>query len=383
MRSATTTPVILLAVFLDALAYAMLVPLAPEFGRQLQIDQAATGLVFGIYAIGLIGAVLPLLLFGQRCPPARILGAGVTLLVLALAIYPLADQLMLLLLARLLQGAASGLIWTGGLAVMAREPSPIRRGRNMGLLVTAFSLGMMLGPPLAGALLGLLGPRMVFLVALALAAPLVWLWLITVRSSQRKSSDIMPTRHLPLLQLLRDPVCQVFCGAVAVTALAMGFLEPVLPIWLEQTHGRGGLTSGLLFGLLALSLALAAPLAGARLYAIPSARLLRLGLSGLGLLSMSLPLLPPALLFPVMAGIGLICGVLLAPTMPGLARRMENLGNPDYAVIYALFNLSFAAGLAAGPLLGGLLAEYLGGLPALLLLGAAMLLAATRNPFRG
>lgn len=360
---------ILAAVFLDALAYAMLIPLTPAFGVEVGFGQSGAGLILGVYAIGLFAAVLPLALFGNACPGRPLLTFGVVLLISSLLIYPLADNFALLLLARLLQGAASGILWTAGLVLLAEDPQPQRRGRNMGLVVSSFSAGLTLGPPAAG-LLATLGPNHAFYLPVALCVAL--LWMLRHQHRPTKTAATSSGNSVPLLALLRDPTCRLYGLAVATTAFAMGFLEPVLPPWLADTHGVGTLGSGLLFGLLALSLALATPLAGARLATIEPVSLLRRGFLALALLTAGLIILPIALIVILVIGFGLLCGLLLAPTMPGLATRVERLGGRNYAVIFALFNLSFASGLAAGPLLGGAIAERLGGPASLLLLASVL-----------
>lgn len=167
----------------------------------------------------------------------------------------------------------------------------------------------------------------------------------------------------------------VLLGGLAVLLAAGGkaLIEPVLPLRLAGNLGAGPAAIGLLFGASTLAYGLFSPAAGAL-----SDRLGRLPLVGLGLVATgaSLPLLASAgslwLVAPVMAAFGVAVGFALAPTAPFLADAAERRGVKSYGLVYAFFNVAFAAGLTVGPALSGLLAGTLGLLAAMLLSGAAL-----------
>src|SRR6478672_8229912 len=83
---------------------------------------------------------------GRRLP----LVAGMIALALASALFAVARSLPLLFAARLVQGAADGVTWVVGFALIADLYGPDERGRVMGYVMSGTSIGIMLGPSIGG-----------------------------------------------------------------------------------------------------------------------------------------------------------------------------------------------------------------------------------------
>ena len=75
----------------------------------------------------------------------------------------------MLFAARLLQGAADGMTWIVGFAMIADLYGDDERGRAMGLAMAGSTLGIIIGPVLGGWLYEIGGIRLPFLVVAALA----------------------------------------------------------------------------------------------------------------------------------------------------------------------------------------------------------------------
>lgn len=369
----TLLGVVIGAVFLDTLAYGMIVPMLPALGRLLEFSQTGAGALLASYALGIAlgtpAAGLAIRRWGDRGP----LLFGVGALALSLILFAVASDFAAMLAARTLQGAASGTIWTTGLTAVADRYPTNQRGTIMGSIMTSFAVGLMAGPPFGGLASDWLGPRIAFAGPAAAGVVLTGATLMTVRWLATTTA-VAP---VPAARLLRDPGLVGLAVVVAVVAAVMGLLEPTLPLYLEQRFATAPTTIGLLFGLIALALALASPLAGQladRTGAVAMIRWAAYSLVGL------LPLfaLAPAAIWtaPVFAATGLACAAALAPVLPGMAERVDAHDGRSYAVAYALFNLAFALGLMVGPLAGAALATRLGLLPTLLLT-AALLAAGT------
>lgn len=347
----------LAAVVFDTVVYAMLIPMLPAYRAALDLGQTASGLVLSSYAVGLIIAIPLLALFTDRLNRERVLLTGVVGLLLAALLYPVAASLSTLVLARLIQGAASAAVWTAGLALIAERCPTHRRGAVFGWVMTGFSVGMMAGPPIggfAGDRIGSSGAFALLAIVAIMLSVAAWRWL-------ELSHQVAKPFQVPVRRLLGDGATPGLCLIVAAVALVMGLLEPTLPPWLETIHGTSATVIGLMFGLLALAFGLGSVLGGSladRLGAAPI-----IGVGG-GLLLLVLPLFPllpsPGLVATLFAAIGLLAGVTMAPTLPALAARIDSLDGRSYAFIYALFNLSMAVGLAAGPAAGAVLAEHFG-----------------------
>src|SRR5439155_4128406 len=57
---------------------------------------------------------------------------------------------------------------------------------------------------------------------------------------------------------------------------------------------------------------------------------------------------------------GVACAFLLSPTLPEIAAACERQGDRAFGSAYAVFNLSYAVGMAAGPIASGVLKPALG-----------------------
>lgn len=73
-----------------------------------------------------------------------------------------------------------------------------------------------------------------------------------------------------------------------------------------------------------------------------------------------------------MVAFGVAAGCALAPTTPFLAEAAERRGFANYGLVYAFFNLAFAAGLTLGPVPAALLSDALGLSTGLLVAGAVV-----------
>ena len=85
-------------------------PFYPQLTEQLQLPPVATTLIFAIYAIPLLLALLTLGSLSDRVGRRGILTVGSVALSVSLLMFWAADSFLLLLAARALQGLAAGLL---------------------------------------------------------------------------------------------------------------------------------------------------------------------------------------------------------------------------------------------------------------------------------
>src|SRR5262249_28888935 len=72
---------------------------------------------------------------------------------------------------------------------------------------------------------------------------------------------------------------------------------------------------------------------------------------------------------------GVACAFLLSPTLPEIAAACERQGDRAFGSAYAVFNLAYAVGMAAGPIASGVLKPALGFGLTLVTLGATAALS--------
>lgn len=125
-----------------------------------QLPTTALILAFGALADGL----------GRR----RMYLAGLTLVGVGTVVAALAPSFPVLLVARVLQGIGCAGVAANGLAIVAEQFEPHEQGRAVGGLTALVGVGAIVSPPLAGALAGALGWRMVFWLQVPVVLAGLW-----------------------------------------------------------------------------------------------------------------------------------------------------------------------------------------------------------------
>jgi MFS family permease len=272
--------------------------------------------VFSYSLMSFVGGAL-----ADRVGHARVFRAGLGGVAVAFAFGAVAPDFGWLIVARVVQGLTSGLVYGTVPAIMTLTAAPGERGRALGFLNAAIGLAFTLGPVAAGALIEPFGWSAVFVVRVPLAlAAFAWasLSLGEVRAATAsravRATDIMCARVLL-------PAALAFianAGMFAIWLLAPFYLVDVLKL--------GAFTGGLLFMLTPLGTTLAAPLAGRAAD--------RLGART-----------------PMVAGL-LLEGVGLA------ALSGANEGTPVLFAALALFAAGFGLGLFQVPNMSAVMAEF-------------------------
>ena len=133
--------------FVNILDFMMVMPLGPDFARALQIPTSHIGYVGGAYTAaaavtGLLGA-----LFLDRFDRRTALALCMLGLVIGTGLGAFARGLPTLLAARVIAGGFGGPATSISLSIIADVVPAARRGRAMGLVMTAFSVASVLGVP--------------------------------------------------------------------------------------------------------------------------------------------------------------------------------------------------------------------------------------------
>lgn len=177
---------------------------------------------------------------GDRYGLKRMLLVGLGFFSLGALASGVAVDLVMLVVARALQGIGAAFLMTLTIA-MVREAAPENRmGRALGLLGTMSALGTALGPAVGGLLIATTGWRGVFLV-------LVPLGLLTLLLAARALPDAKGKAYrasagpglLPARSLLRGLLANFLVAGVMMTTLVVG------PFYLGQGLGLDSLWIGL------------------------------------------------------------------------------------------------------------------------------------------
>jgi predicted MFS family arabinose efflux permease len=148
--------------FTHNLDYMIMMPLMPQFEREMGISPQQFGLLVSAYAFSAGVSGLLAALWIDRFDRKRaliLLYAGFTLGTFLCAVAP---GYLSLLLARTVAGAFGGVVAATTLAIIGDVFSDSRRGRAMGVIMTAFSVALIAGVPAGLYLADLFGWRSTF-----------------------------------------------------------------------------------------------------------------------------------------------------------------------------------------------------------------------------
>jgi predicted MFS family arabinose efflux permease len=333
-------------VFVDTMFFAALTPLLPQYAEDLGLSKAGAGLLAASYALGALVGGIPGGISAARFGVRPTVLVGLTGMAITTATFGFADSIWLLDAARFLQGVASSFSWTASLAWLVAAAAPERRGETIGAVMGAAIVGALFGPVLGG-IASVTGTGPAFASVAVLATVLgIAAWRTPAYTPEH------PQPFGRLVGALRDRAIVASIWFVLVPALLFGVLNVLGPLRLDVL-GLSALAIGATWLVAASFEAALSPLIGR--FSDRRGRLapLRLGLIGSAAATALLPwidrgwLLAAAIVLAACA-----FGSFWTPSMSLLADRAEAIGL-DYAYGFALINLAWAPGAAAGSALGG------------------------------
>lgn len=357
-RDRLAYPALLALGAIDAAAYSVIAPVAPEIAD-------ATGVGPGV--IGLLVASFPLAMIGGFVLAARVVERGHTnaVLVCSLAVvgvgalgFSLGEGLGAYFTSRLVMGLGSGGLWIG-VTFSTLERWPGDEYVCMSRVFSAYSVGGLVGPAL-GAIGGVRGP---FLAYFALVAAAFLMTLLLREPSRRRvfRSD---------RSALRGRGFWLASAGVLFVYLGYGIVEGILPLHLASGLSQAAI--GLSFVAMSLVVAGASALASRwrpRVMVAASLVLVTAGLTVAGLTDAVF------LWLAALAAAGIGFGVGNTGSVGILLQSVR----PDRIVTaMVVWSQVGILGYVLGPLLGGAVAEGLGfaALGVVPLAGGAVLVAA-------
>ncbi|GKZ28445.1 hypothetical protein AbraIFM66950_007113 [Aspergillus brasiliensis] len=401
-RSSTTFAVIVVcvAVFTDIFLYGLVVPMLPfalaeRVGLSDADIQRWNSILLASYGASIM---LGSLIFGWMGDRTRtkqlpfLLGVGV--MGGATLLFSLTTSLTLILLARILQGCSTAIVFTIGFSLMLDTVGEDHIGRAIGFTSMSLSVGLFAGPIVGGFLYDLAGYFAVFVPAFVLVVLEFVLRVLLVTPSHE--TDIKPnltgeegrpliseatgtpTTTSPskpaLLSLVRMPRFIVAMVGMFMLNSFMTALEAVLPVYLPEVFPYRSTEIAIVFLSNTLPM-ICSPLGGSVVDRFGPFWPAVLGFS---LITPSMTLLSvvrePELIMSVLLRLFLFvfgCGIALA--MPAMMTEIT-LAKDDMedrhpgifgdggasSQAYGLSNAAFAAGTLVGPLYAGYIRQAVG-----------------------
>jgi multidrug resistance protein len=341
--------------FTDLVAYSIAVPVLPDYAARFDASPTTIGLLFASFGITLLILSIPMGAISDRIGRKGPMTAGLALLAVSTLAFAYAQTLAMLFIARLLQGAADGITWIVGFAMIADLYGPHERGQAMGLAMAGSTLGIIIGPVLGGWFYQIGGIRLPFLVVAMLALIELAVFAI-VAPRTRGTGTALPMRRV----LTHRPVA--ICALVVVAGSGtIALLEPVIPLVFSSRLGLGPAQIGTLFGIAAIASTTMHPIYGRFSDRWGGRRLMLIGLIGSALV---LPFLALASDFRsaafAMVPMWIVFSLVVTPSLHYMAEVASAAGFESFGVVYGIYNMAWAVGLMVSPALGGYLLERVG-----------------------
>jgi MFS family permease len=354
---------------IDTAFFAAVTPLLPTYAEDLGLTKAAAGVLSASYAAGTLAGALPGGWLAVRFGVKRALLTGLGLLGATSVVFGVAENVVVLDVARFFQGVGGACSWAASLAWLVGAAPRERRGQLIGGAIGAAIVGIFFGPVIGGAAVEL-GTEPMFGAAAAFAAGLAaWALLMPAARVEKESGLGGLAAAVRVSPDLRK-------GFLLFTmpALFSGVLEVLVPLRLHVL-GASGLAVGAAFLAAAVVEAAVSPLAGRASDRHGRLAPMRVGLAvaaGAGLV-LALPenaVLLAALLCVTVAALG----TFWAPAMALLTDAADGAGL-GHAMAIAVANLGWAVGHVLGGGAGSGLADLTADAVPYALLSALCLLA--------
>lgn len=196
--SRTTYAVLVVAVCSYALLQAMTVPAMPRIQAELHTDQATVSWVLTGFLISASVATPIAGRLGDAHGKKRVLVISLVLLAVGALLAALATTITVMLVARVVQGLAGGVLPLS-FGIVRDQLPPARVPSAIALLSSLMSVGFATGIVLAGPLMELAGISLVFLLPMAAAAASAAVAVGFVRESMHRTRQ--PVRVMPAVVL--------------------------------------------------------------------------------------------------------------------------------------------------------------------------------------
>lgn len=379
--------VLMATAFMDMVGVLIVIPLLPFYAKELGSGGLVVGLLVSSFSVAQLLMAPVWGRFSDHYGRRPALMVGMTASAIAYIFFAFADNLWLLFLSRLVQGAGGGTV-TVIQAYVADAVQPKERAKALGWLSAATNAGVAIGPLIGGAALawGRPGPGLLASALTVVNIGFAWRFLVESRdmteaAEHRKAKPTGRPRQavMRVVSHPNEPASRL----IWIYAIAIGAFQgstAILALFLAERFGVTEKTIGFFFAYIGvLSVLTRALLLGPLVDRFGEAKLSRVGLVLLALGLGSLPLLYPAA-NPAFTYVPLALAVALIPlgtafTFPCVTALLSRIVSSSERGLYMGVQQTFGgASRVAFPIIYGFLFDRMIGLPFYL---AAVLVAAT------
>lgn len=240
-----TMPLVFLMIniFIAMLGIGLIIPVLPEYLKEFNAGGQAAG--YMIAAFGLTQFIFSPIAgeWSDKYGRKIMIVTGMGLFTISNLVFAMADQIWLLYLSRLIGGVGAAAMIPSMMAYIADVTSVEKRGKGLGLLGAAMSLGFVIGPGIGG-FLAEFGIRAPFYVsagvaALALIGSLIFLPESLSKEKQLAKRQVRVKRESIFKQFVLSFKAPYFILLLLIFALTFGLanFEAIFPLFVDAKYG--------------------------------------------------------------------------------------------------------------------------------------------------
>ena len=223
--------VIYWVVFLDALLMFAIVPLLPQYARELDLSKTQAGLAVGAYSGAVLLASPVVGHWSARIGARRLTIFGVGLLAVATLALAEVSSFAGLFGVRVGQGLSSAVSWTAGMAWLSEASPAGERGKVLGAAMSFATIGTLVGPVVGGTLGSAYGVKVPFVILGATAALLTAACLAAPPAP--RAAEAVPVRALART-LGQNRTVLAALVVMTLVATVSGTLDTLVPLRMGQ-----------------------------------------------------------------------------------------------------------------------------------------------------
>lgn len=347
-----------LVTFLVLLGLSMVAPILPTYAESFDVSYTLVGFVVSAFAVTRMVLDMPAGLLSRRLDKKKIMILGLILISTSSILAGLAPTYVILIIARMIEGAGSALYVTTATVFLAQISGEEKRGQWMSLYMGMLLLGAIFGPTFGGVIADAYDIRAPFIAYAILTGVAVIPTLVLPRltNSGNTTAPLVPREILhDMKQVLGAPSFLLVTFTIFTTFfLRTGVRSTLVPLYAANNLGLSSSDIGLILTLAGITTAISIVPMGSI-----SDRVGRKIPLALCLLSSALIILiiPYSLDLPGLLITMAIYGGVIGLSGPSAAYITDLSPKDKLEVSMGLYRTISDAGFVVGPILLGFLAD--------------------------